>query len=139
MRRRLLAPLVVLVAVLGTASPAHAASRAYLATFLTPAGHFTALIDDPAAMARIDETFRAGSVAIGIPNGVVVRGDGGVNPNHDWHLDDVELADVTTEVCDGTADYVDEHLDEWIDQVGRYCPWGARLAWFRTTWVETEP
>jgi hypothetical protein len=139
MRRSLVALLVVVGAVLGVATPAHASSRAYVVTFTTPAGHFTALIDDAAAVAHIDETIAAGSVVIGIPNGLVVRGNGGVNGRHDWHLEDVELADLTVEVCDGTADYLDEHLDEWIADVGRYCPWGARLAWFRRVDAATEP
>ncbi len=37
------------------------------------------------------------------------------------------MAEVTIELCDGTPSYVEAHLDEWIEQVGRYCPWSARL------------
>lgn len=35
-------------------------------------------------------------------------------------MDDVE-------VCDGRPNYLDEHVDEFVDVVGRYCPWHARL------------
>jgi hypothetical protein len=36
--------------------------------------------------------------------------------------------EVTIELCDGTPSHVEgPHLDAWIEQVGRYCPWAARL------------
>lgn len=44
--------------------------------------------------------------------------------NRHWHLEDVELVDVTIEACDGTADFVDENLDVYLD-LGNYCPWSA--------------
>jgi hypothetical protein len=44
-----------------------------------------------------------------------------------WHLDpeEIEMAEMTTEVCNGTPSYVEEHLDEFIETVGRYCPLNA--------------
>lgn len=53
-----------------------------------------------------------------------MEGDGGVNTGHNWHLEDVELVDLTIEACDGTADFVDENLDVYLD-LGNYCPWSA--------------
>jgi hypothetical protein len=41
-------------------------------------------------------------------------------------LVDVELVDITIEVCDGTVSMVDEAVDYWINTVGRFCPWDAR-------------
>ncbi len=32
--------------------------------------------------------------------------------------------DLTIEVCDGTADFVDENLDTYLE-LGNYCPWSA--------------
>lgn len=40
---------------------------------------------------------------------------------------DLEMAEFTMEVCDGRPSYVEAHTDEFVDQVGRYCPWAAQL------------
>ncbi|MBM3939491.1 MAG: hypothetical protein FJ318_01080 [SAR202 cluster bacterium] len=60
-------------------------------------------------------------------------GAGDHNTPYDWHLDpeETEIADVTIELCDSSPVYVQEHLDEWIETVGRYCPWGAELVSLR--------
>ena len=92
-------------------------------TFKTPAGSFIARIDDPASVDRAREAFDGDGLA-GIPNGRIVEGDGGVNIGHNWHLEDVELVDATIEACDGTADFVDENLDVYLE-LGNYCPWSA--------------
>lgn len=96
-----------------------------IATFDTPEGSFRVLIDDPGAINRL-----AGAEVgthVGIPNGRLVRGDGGVNTGHDWHLVEVEIVDMAMEVCDGTAAYIDRlGYDEFVAQHGdRFCPWGA--------------
>jgi hypothetical protein len=93
--------------------------------FATPDGDFVVRIDDEASLARLDGA-RPGD-HVGIPNGVLQRGDGGVNTGHDWHLVEVELADMTMEVCDGTAAYVDDlGYDRFLAEHGdRFCPWAA--------------
>jgi hypothetical protein len=65
----------------------------------------------------------------GIPNGRINPGDGGVNTGHDWHVTDVEFADITIEVCDATAGYIDElGYQEFVNQHGQsFCPWNAEL------------
>jgi hypothetical protein len=66
-----------------------------------------------------------------IPNGRILRGAGVANHNapHAWHLDpdDISIVDAAIEVCDGRPSYVDENIAEYVDVVGRYCPWGAKL------------
>ena len=61
----------------------------------------------------------------------ILRGAGAGNHNapHAWHLDpdDIEIVDATIEVCDGAPSYVDANVAEYVDVIGRYCPWGARL------------
>ena len=94
-----------------------------LVTFETPSGSFITRIDDPVSIDRARDALANGTPA-GIPNGRILEGDAGVNTGHDWHLEDVELVDVTTEVCDGTADFVDENLATYL-QLGNYCPWSA--------------
>jgi hypothetical protein len=67
----------------------------------------------------------------GHPNGRLERGPGD-NAHNDpwhWHLDpmDISLGEATTEGCDATPSYVESHLEEFLSQSGRFCPWRARL------------
>lgn len=59
-----------------------------------------------------------------IPNGRIVAGTD-VNTGWTWHLEEVEFAEVTTEVCDGVPSDV-EKLGTAFGN-GRYCPWDARV------------
>ena len=74
---------------------------------------------------------QAGESTASIPNGELLTGPGQGDHNlpWSWHLDpeEIAMADLTIEVCDGALGYIEEHLDEFIDEVGRYCPWGAEL------------
>lgn len=66
-----------------------------------------------------------------IPNGALLPGAGedDYNAPWSWHLDpeDIEMAEVTTEVCSAKPSEVEAHLDDWLNNVGRYCPWSADL------------
>ena len=59
-----------------------------------------------------------------IPNGRVIRGTG-VNIGWSWHLEDVEFAELTTEVCDGRPSDVEREGVTFGG--GRFCPWTARV------------
>jgi hypothetical protein len=59
-----------------------------------------------------------------IPNGRIVAGTS-VNVGWSWHLQDVEFAEVTTEVCDGRPSDVER--DGIGFGAGRFCPWTARV------------
>ena len=63
-------------------------------------------------------------------NGRIARGDGCHNEQWDWHFvpDQWQLTVVSIEHCDGTPEYVNEHLEEWFDEGDRYCPWPSRLS-----------
>ncbi|MDQ3525656.1 MAG: hypothetical protein M3451_11465, partial [Chloroflexota bacterium] len=63
----------------------------------------------------------------GIPNGALAYGDGGVNAPYNWHMVDTQLADITIEVCDGTASMVDEDVAYWVETIGRFCPLSAMV------------
>ncbi len=65
----------------------------------------------------------AGENIAAIPNGVVVRGESGVNAPWSWHIDPAqfEFAHATTEVCDGLPSFVE---DETVTSP-YYCPWSA--------------
>lgn len=120
-RRTSILVIAILIGAACGGEPASATS--ILVTFETPSGSFIARIVDPVSIDRAREALDEGGAA-GIPNGRILEGDGGVNTGHDWHLEDVELVDVTIEACDGTADFVDENLDVYLD-LGNYCPWSA--------------
>jgi hypothetical protein len=98
-----------------------------LVTFETPDGsRFVVQVDDPATVDRLRNALALDGRA-GIPNGRLEPGDGGFNSGHEWHMVEVELVDIAIEVCDGTASMVDDDLDYWLNTVGRYCPWDARV------------
>jgi hypothetical protein len=101
-----------------------------LATFAVEGERFSVWITDPADVHHVLALQRDQSLP-GIPNGRLRRGAGQGNHNapFTWHLDpaDIEFADVTIELCDGSPSYVQAHLDEYVDRVERYCPWSARL------------
>lgn len=61
--------------------------------------------------------------------GTLRRGDGGFNAPYSWHMEpgSVSFPDVTIELCDGRPQFVEEDLDYWIDTVGDFCPWNARV------------
>jgi hypothetical protein len=59
-----------------------------------------------------------------IPNGRIVAGTG-VNMGWSWHLEDVEFAELTTEVCDGRPSDVEREGVTFGG--GRFCPWIARV------------
>ena len=73
----------------------------------------------------------AGESQANIPNGPLVSGPGRAEHNDpwSWHLDpeEIEMAEMTVEVCDGRPSYVEDNVDEFVDNVGRYCPWSAEL------------
>jgi hypothetical protein len=59
-----------------------------------------------------------------IPNGRLVAG-AGVNVGWTWHLEDVEFAELTTELCDGRPSDVEREGVSFGG--GRFCPWAARV------------
>ena len=59
-----------------------------------------------------------------IPNGRIVVGSS-VNVGWSWHLEDIEFAELTTEVCDGRPSDVEREGVTFGG--GRFCPWTARV------------
>ena len=59
-----------------------------------------------------------------IPNGRIVAGSG-VNQGWTWHLEDLEFAAFTIELCDGRPSDVQRHGVQFGG--GRFCPWSARI------------
>jgi inhibitor of cysteine peptidase len=111
-------------------APAGELQGGVLATFEVAGEQFRVWVTNPQAVQQILD-LAAGNSLANIPNGRIVRGPGEGDHNlpWSWHLDaeEIEMAEVTIEVCDGTPSYVEEHVDEFVETVGRYCPWSARL------------
>ena len=72
-----------------------------------------------------------GTSTASIPNGRILLGPGRARHNapYHWHLDpqDIAMAEVAIELCDGLPSYVEENVDEFVERVGRYCPWATKL------------
>lgn len=129
--RRITLLIVLVCAFAGCSSPTAPELRGgVLATFEVSGERFKAFVTNPAAIQTLFALQRGESDA-SIPNGKIRRGAGigDHNAPFAWHLDaeDVEMAATTIELCDGRPSYVQQHVGEYVDVVGRYCPWGAQL------------
>ena len=60
-------------------------------------------------------------------SGAIDYGNGGFNSPWSWHFipDEWELAEMSIELCDGNPQYVEDNLEYWIENVGRFCPWSS--------------
>jgi hypothetical protein len=105
-----------------------------LATFVVSGERFRVWVSNPQTIWDLYRLKKGLSTA-SIPNGRILRGPGRAAHNvpYRWHLDpqDITMADFTTEVCDAMPSHVEENLGEFVDNVGRYCPWTARLVELR--------
>ena len=81
----------------------------------------------PTVIAELDNALRTNR--LGVLGGSLRRGNGGFNSPYQWHIDPatVYVADLAIELCDGLPSGIDPELDYWIDAVGSYCPWAARV------------
>lgn len=105
-------------------SDAPADDAPVIATFEVVDEAYRILLTDPADIA-VARRLLAGTEAPSIPNGLVLRGDSGVNDGYTWSIDpdDVEFADSTIEVCDGLP----SDVEAGVITSDRYCPWSATL------------
>jgi len=88
---------------------------------------FRVRVTDPASIADFEERRREAEA--GIVAGPLRAGDGGFNAPWSWHLDPatVHVADVSIGLCGGTPAAVEADLEYWLNQVGDFCPAGARV------------
>jgi hypothetical protein len=128
-------PIVILLALAAAAcsSPTEPSSEfrgGIVATFAVDAEQFKVFVKNGAAIDRLLQ-LRAGAGGGQIPNGRIRRGAGAGahNAPRAWHLDpdDIQIVDIAIELCDGRPSYVDANVAEYVDVIGRYCPWGATL------------
>jgi hypothetical protein len=99
-----------------------APSRGALVTFRVADETFRVHLLDERQIDAAHQAANGGQARI--PNGRVVAGTG-VNVGWSWHLEDVEFAEVTTELCDGRPSDVEREGATFGG--GRFCPWIARV------------
>jgi len=101
-----------------------------LATFKVEGEEFNVWITNVQTVQQILD-LRDGKSQANIPNGPLLAGPGEGTHNEpwNWHLDPdaTAMAENTIEVCDGLPSFVEANLNEWINNVGQYCPWSAAL------------
>jgi hypothetical protein len=111
-------------------APTDALKGGVLATFEVTGERFKVWVTNPDTIQQL-LGLQAGTSSASIPNGRILRGPGETNHNapYSWHLDpqDIEMAEMTMELCDGAPSYVEEQVDEFVETVQRYCPWSAQL------------
>ena len=68
-----------------------------------------------------------GYMQIGIASGKVVHTQKTAQHAWNFRLDPltVEFNDTTTEVCDSSFMGIENNIDNWIKQVGWFCPWST--------------
>jgi hypothetical protein len=105
-----------------------------LATFEVGGERFRVWTTNPQTIHDLHE-LRRGTSTANLPNGRNLRGPGRARHNapYHWHLDpqDITMAEVAIELCDALPSYVEENVDEFVERVGRYCPWAAQLVELR--------
>lgn len=123
-------PLFILAGCTSPTAPSPDLKGGVLATFEVSGERFKTFVTNPVAVAELFAIQRGDSNA-SIPNGRIRRGTGTGNHNapFGWHLDpeDLVMAALTIELCDGRPSFVQANVGEYVDVIGRYCPWGARL------------
>jgi len=101
-----------------------------LATFAVGDEQFKVWVTNPDTIEQLF-ALQAGESQANIPNGQILRGPGRGDHNEpwSWHLDPerIAMAEITIEVCDGTPSFVEDNVDQFVDEVGQYCPWNAEL------------
>jgi hypothetical protein len=119
---RVLATVIWLCASLACGDGPTAPSRGALVTFRVADETFRVHLLDERQIDAAHQAANGGRARI--PNGRIVAGTG-VNVGWSWHLEDVEFAELTTEVCDGRPSDVEREGVTFGG--GRFCPWIARV------------
>jgi hypothetical protein len=118
-----------LLLLLGCSSPAGPGLEdGVLATFRVHTERYSIFITNPQTIEQVIALWNGRSTA-NIPSGRVRKGRVAYNKPWSWHIDseDIAMAEVTIELCDGVPSYVEAHLDDWFAAVGYFCPWSAEL------------
>jgi hypothetical protein len=119
---RVLATVIWLCASLACGDGPTAPSQGGLVTFRVAYETFRVQLLDARQIDAAHQAANGGPARI--PNGRVVAGTS-VNVGWSWHLEEVEFAELTTELCDGRPSDVEREGVAFGG--GRFCPWTARV------------
>lgn len=99
-----------------------------LATFDVQGERYTIFVTDARTIDQV-MALASGQGGARIPSGRLLRGREAYNAAWSWHIDprDIQMVEVTMELCDGRPSDVERDLDYWVDTVGRFCPWSVTL------------
>jgi hypothetical protein len=114
--------LVSMVASACSSDPPTAPSPSAIVTFAVSGETFKVSLTRADQIAAARAALNGGPARI--PNGRIVPG-ADVNTGWSWHLEDVTLADVTIELCDGRPSDVERQGTAFGG--GRFCPWTAKV------------
>jgi len=111
-----------------TVSREPALSGGILATFDVVGERYSIFITNEPTIEAVLALERGESQAK-IPSGRLLPGQVPYNAPWSWHIDseDIHMAEVTIELCDGRPSMVEADLEYWLMTVQRFCPWQAEL------------
>jgi|GEM_PF-6170199 len=118
--------MLVLVALAFMAAPARAqgSTEAYFVFQSSPSETFVFKLTDPATIQEARNLIAAGQRKI--IAGTIIKQPVYYNPGWSFHFDPqtIGFVDVAIEICDSTAQGIEDHLDSaWP----HWCPWGSEL------------
>ena len=89
--------------------------------------HFVIEVETDTQVQELEARLQSG--VRGVINADIEAGDGGFNDPWDWHMvpSTVHTAAFAIEVCDGRPSMVQADLTYWLDTLGQFCPWGAKV------------
>ena len=117
-------PVVTPTPVLTPAPTPGGRPSAVIVTFDVEGEQFRILVTDADQIRHVQQLLEGGEEGR-IPNGLIVRGETGVNEGWSWSIDpaSLEFADMTIEVCDGLP----SHVEDGTLAGERFCPWSAEV------------
>jgi len=113
--------LLVAAGLAGCSSPTEPSERA-LVTFRVGAEQFRVQLNSQEQVDAARRAQQGGRARI--PSGRIVPGTS-ENTGWSWHLEDVNFAEVTIELCDGLPSDVERGSVQFGG--GRFCPWSASV------------
>jgi hypothetical protein len=124
--------LVFLPALAGCSGSELSLSGGILVTFDVGAESYSVFVTNEETIEDVFAVRRGESEAT-IPSGRLVRGLVDYNEPWTWHIDseDIVMAELTIELCDGLPSHVEDDVDYWVNTVERFCPWSAKIAEIR--------
>lgn len=120
--------LLLLLILYGCSESEPSLSGGILVTFDVVGETYNVFITNENTIEQVFAVNRGESQAT-IPSGKLIKGSVFYNEPWNWHVDseDIHMAELTIELCDGLPSNIEEDLDYWVSTVKRFCPWSAEI------------